>query len=150
MEPVVVLQWEYLPLGFFEEPIYGKFDQTDLKIENGKVEASTPATAYDTSPGVGDSLYDRVEGYFRATQVLAHRPPKLSAPVTIRIDEKGNRLSEVHSVDGLEMRSGQGTVEPLSTDASGNVLADARRDRLAREQRFRDLVVKHVADETCR
>ena len=74
MDPVVILEWSYSPAGLFEEPIFEKVGpSTDLKIDNGKVEARTPTSAYDTDPALGDALHDWVENYFRATQVLASR-----------------------------------------------------------------------------
>jgi hypothetical protein len=138
MDPVVILKWDYSPAGFFEEPIYAKIGPSDLEIDNGKVEARTPASAFDSNPALGDALVDQIESYFQAMQAMTHRPFQLTVPAKIRIDEKGTQSIDVALRDGLEMKSSQGTLEP----------EDVRRARLANQKRFRDLVAIHSADET--
>src|SRR4030095_14654777 len=148
MEAVVILQWDYLPAGFFDEPISEAIGDTDIEIENGSAEASTPAGIYDADPTLGDSLYDRIESYFRATQVFSHRDFNLRHPTTIRVDEAGNRSIRTSALLGVKLAGGLGKFGVVTTDASGKVLVDLPREVLAAERRFRELVAKHWSNET--
>ena len=102
---------------------------------------------YDADPALRDSLSARIESYFRATQLLAHREFKLGRLMMIR-DEPGMRSIRTTGLLGVKLTVEQGVLGVQSTDASGNVVVDTRRDHLEEKRRFRELVAKHASDET--
>src|SRR5262245_42095973 len=148
MDAVIILQWDYLPAEFFQEPIVETIGDTDIKIAKGSAEAVTPASVYEADQALGDSLYDRIESYFRATQVFSHRDFNLRHPTTIRVDEAGNRSIRTSAFLGVKLTGGVGKLGVVTIDVGGDVLVDAPREALEAERRFRELVAKHWGDET--
>jgi hypothetical protein len=62
---------------------------------------------YDADPSLPDSLSTRIESYFRATQVLAHRKFKLGRLTTIR-DEPGMRSIRTPALLGIQLTADRG------------------------------------------
>jgi hypothetical protein len=88
---VVILEWQFSPPGYFEEPINVTRDDYTMIIGDGKVEARIDSAIYDRNPSMRQALHDAVNGRFLGVQLLTHKAYNLSRSTMTRLHPDGRR-----------------------------------------------------------
>lgn len=137
----VQLEWKYSPETYFEEPIQISFEGGDLEIRDGVAIAKIDPKIYHADNSIPEVLTRKIESRLHAVQIMTHKYYELSPSRTdIRDDGKKNHYLEVES---CVTTTNIGQVEIVVTDKDGNIIADTKRDRLDKQNRFACLVDKH-------
>lgn len=138
----VVLEWQFSPADYFEEPI--TISRTDyvMVIDSGHVTATIASAVYDADPSMRTSLHESLNGRMQGVQLFSHRPFTLSKPTVIRLHPDGRRDVSVEVV-GQQIKVSLGVVDVQTRDSDGNVVSDSKRDRIAAKMSLAELVSTH-------
>ena len=93
MSVVVVVQWNFSPPGYFEEPIEIVRGDYTLTIANGKAEATLESAAYDANPSIRQTLHEGLNDRFLGVQ--AADSPRIRANA-LHYDAGAPRCSKGH------------------------------------------------------
>lgn len=138
----VVLEWNFTPPDYFEEPITVSRDDYAMSIKDGKAEARIPAAIYDASPSLRGMIHDALHDRFLAVQLLTHKAYDLSKSSMMRVHADGRRDIFMEVEPGRLTLSG-GNVDFQVVDKNGTVISDSKRDRLAKKRSLSELVITH-------
>lgn len=142
MNQVVVLEWTFSPIDYFEQTVEVRRDDYILKIENGKAAARVDPRAYDADPNYRLALHEALNDRFLTVQVLTHRPYNLAKPAMYRVHPDGRKDVTLFAEPG-HLRITGGSVDFSIKDKDGNVLADTRTDRIEKKEYFANLAEKY-------
>src|SRR4030095_4464701 len=91
MSAVMVLEWDFSPLDYFEEPIeISRYDYTMI-IADGNVQEKIDSSFYEAVPSMRQRLHDALNDRFLGVQLLSHRAYQLSKPTMTRVHRDGRR-----------------------------------------------------------
>ncbi len=139
MNAVVVLEWQFSPPDYFEEPINISRHDYTMSIADGKVEARIDSAIFDADPSLRQALHDGVNDRFLGVQLLSHRAYELSSSTMTRLHSDGRRDIYLDAEPGRLVLSGV-PIDIQVTDKDGNVVVDSRRDRIAKKKSLAELV----------
>lgn len=142
----VVLEWQFSPADYFEEPITIARDDCTMVIGDGKVEARIAPAVFDANPSMRGVLHEELNDRFLAVQLLSHRPYELSKSSVARLHPDGRRDISVE-VEGLRLKASVGPVDFQLTDKDGKIVSDSRRERIEKKKRLADLVSTYCAND---
>lgn len=135
----VVLEWQFSPPDFFEEPITVSRDDYTMAIDNGKVKATIASVAYDANPSMDAVLHETLNGRFLGVQLLSHRPYELSKPKMTRVHPDGRIDTRI--VPGTDKLTLPGyRIDTQEIDENGKVVSDSRQDRIKKKKSLANLV----------
>jgi hypothetical protein len=141
-EVTIVLEWNFSPPDYFEEPIAVSRDEYTMSIAIGKVEARIPAAVYDANPSLRTNIHDALQDRFLAVQLLSHKAYHLSKSSMMRVHPDGRRDIFMELEPGRLTLSG-GSVDFQVIDKNGNIVSDSKRERLEKKRSLSDLVIKY-------
>jgi hypothetical protein len=78
MEDRIIIEWTYTPETYFESDVEEDRGTFKLRIADGKVTATLPASAYDEDDRVLEVIDEQVRALFSGVQVVSHEPFMLS------------------------------------------------------------------------
>lgn len=73
MIKTVILEWEFSPPDYFEEPIEISLDNYIMKIEAGNVTATIDYSVFSEKPSLREDLRVSLNNRFLAAQLLSHQ-----------------------------------------------------------------------------
>lgn len=141
MNKIIVLEWTYTPPDYFEEPIHIVCNQYEMTIDNGKAEARIKPEYYDKDHKMRDVLHSFLNDRFLGVQILNHKPFGLSKPSMYRLYPDGRKDITIFAESGIFITS-IGTVDIVITDKNGNVVADSKKERIAKKKKLAELATK--------
>src|ERR687898_617078 len=121
MNVVVVLEWNFLPPDYFEEPIEISRHDYTMIIANGNVEAKIDSLVYEADPSMRQRLHDALNDRFLGVQLLSHRAYQRSKPKMTRVHPDGRKDFFMEAEPGRFVISGN-SVDFRVTDRHGNVI----------------------------
>lgn len=141
----VLLEWQFTPHDYFEQPITVSRQDYTLVIADGTARATIPADVFDATPSMRDTLHGELQARFLAAQLLSRSLFVLSKSSLVRVRPDGRRDIFVELESG-QLRVSLGSIDVRATDRDGNVVSDSRRDRIARRNSLADLAGAHSRD----
>lgn len=142
----VVLEWQFSPPDYFEEPITISRKDYLMVIDSGHVKATIAAAVYDGDPSMRTSLHEALNDRMHGVQLLSHRPFELSKPTVIRLHPDGRRDISVE-LEGGQLKLSGGVVDVQVIDKDGNVVSDSKRDRIEKKKSLAELVTTYRAGD---
>jgi hypothetical protein len=150
MSTNVILQWQFSPRTYFEEPRQIPHSGCIITIADGKVEARFDASVYDQDPSIREPLHNTVVSLFRGAQLVNQKPYQLSPnPTIIRLASDGSRgvSVEVAWTAGIVLGCAVGCAVDIQVlDKDGKVVRDSRQERIAKRNGLADLAERHAKD----
>jgi hypothetical protein len=145
MKTVVLLEWTFSPVDYFEELI--RIDRGDyvMAIADGKVEARIDASLFDKDPSLRQNHHAALNDRFLGVQLLTHHPYTLSNSAMTRLHPDGRRelFVEAAILAFAEMR-----VDVQVLDEDGSVVSDSRQERIDAKRNLSELVATHRVRDT--
>ncbi len=146
MKNVVLFEWTYEPVDFFEEQFLIEQDGYDISIEDGVVKAPVPKGIYDANPSIKNYLHELINANFLAIQVLKHIPYKLNEKSVYSVfDEMGNEKETISKLEPIKFSVIISSFDHMRHDKDGNILFDTRQERIDRHKEFSQRVSKYVS-----
>jgi hypothetical protein len=146
MNVVVVVEWQYSPPAYFEETIRILRSDYTMTIADGKVEARIDSAIYDANPALRQGLHDALNDRFLGVQLLGNTAYELSRSTMTRLHPDGRREIYVDVEAHLVLSD---KVDSQIIDKDGTVVADSKRNRIAKKKKLAELVGTYRAtDET--
>ncbi len=150
MEDRIIIEWTYTPETYFEDDVEEDWETFKLRIADGKVTATLPASVYDEDDKVLDVIDQQVRVLFSGVQVVSHEPFMLSGYTLYRQHPDGGKDVTVFP-ESCVMELKTGTIDIIVADSAGNVISDTRADRIREKLEFARLAAKHsITDSTVR
>ena len=136
----VTITWSYKPTDYFEDPYKGTFEDVELKIFDGSIEATVDAILYDSDPGLSARLKQHIIGLFDGIKLMSHSPYEIRTGAIERERPDGGRdIVIIPSAACAVAMAGKVNVKLIDKD--GNVIHDSRAERI----RSRMLVAQAIA-----
>lgn len=142
-EAKAVLEWEYTPSDFFEDPVQVCAGSGRISIEKGWARGSFDASEYARGADFRDKMHELLRQEFLIRQLFTQRAFKLDKPAMTREYSSGQRDVTVF-VETLKLRLRTYPADITVGNAKGNVALDTRTKRLADQRDFRDKIAKLV------
>lgn len=142
MSAVVVLEWTFSPLDYFEEAIEISRQHYTMTIADGKVQAKIDSAIYEANPSMRQGLHDGLNDRFLGVQFLTHRAYDLSSSKMTRVHPDGRRDIFIEP-EPERLLISDGTADIQLTDKDGNVISDSKRDRIEKKKSLAELVATH-------
>lgn len=146
MTITVILEWNFSPPNYFEEPIEISRENYTMKIEPGEVIATIDYAVFNKNPSLQIELYESLNNRFLAAQLLSHQMYELFSSRMTHIDRDGHKHIFV-GLSSASMLVTTGHLDFLHTDKDGNVISDSRRDRIENKINLAELVAKHKPND---
>ena len=147
MSVIVVLEWQFSPLDYFEEPITISRDDYTMVIEKGKVEVRIPATIYDANQSIRGVIHEALNDRFLGIELLSHKPYELSKSSMVRLYPDGRRDIFLE-VEPCRIKVSVGMVDIQLVDKDGNIVSDTKRDRIEKKKSLAELISTYRATDT--
>ena len=144
---VVLLEWAFSPVDYFEAPISITRGDYDMTISSGKAVARIEAATFDVKPSMRESLHESLRSRFIAVQLLMHRPFELTKSTTTRLHPDGRRDISLE-LEGAQIAVTGGAIDVRVTDKDGNVVVDSKRDRIERKETLGELIAVHRGSDS--
>lgn len=141
-EDVVVLEWKFSPLDYFEESIQINRDDYVMSIDKGTVEARIRPEVYDKDQNMRDKLTAALNDRFLGVQLFSHKTYELSKASMYRLHPDGRRDVTMFLEPGVLKVTGKG-IDFTLNDKDGNVIRDSKRERIQKKQEFAELAEKY-------
>jgi hypothetical protein len=142
----VILEWQFSPPDYFEEPITISRKDYVMVIDSGHVKATIASAVYDADPTMRTSLHEALNDRMHGVQLLSHRPFDLSKPTVIRLHPDGRRDISVE-LEGAQVNVSGGVLDVRVIDKDGNVVSDSKRDRIEQKKNLAELVSTYRAGD---
>lgn len=139
---IIVLEWSFSPLDYFEASIHLERNDYEMIIENGKVEAKISPDVFENNPTMRDDLTNALNDRFLGVQLLTHKPYQLSKASMCRLHPDGRRDITVF-VESISAIAVMGTADIMITDKNGNVIVDSKKERIDKKKQLSDLTEKY-------
>lgn len=146
MGVTVILEWDFSPSNYFEEPIEISRQDYSMTIEAGKVTAKIDYATFNTNPSMRKELHDGLNNRFLGVQLLSHQLYELSSPNMTHIHPDGRRDFFLDASPGSIVITG-GSIDFRHTDKDGNIISDTRRDRIEKKKSLAELVAAHKPND---
>jgi len=140
----VLLEWTYTPADYFEEVVHVQRSDYRMTIDSGTAVAAIDAATYDATPDMRKKVHADLDARFLGMQVFRRRPYQFSSSLETRDGRKASNIE--CGVGGMVMVGMQAQLDVRAVDANGNVIVDTKRDRIAKETDFAELVERHRTD----
>jgi hypothetical protein len=142
MRAVIVLEWDFSPPDYFEEPIEISRHDYIVIIADGKVQAKIDSSVYEADPSMRQRLHDALNDRFLGVQLLSDRAYQLSKPTMTRVhpDERRDFFVEP---EPERLKISDNLVDVRITDRHGNVISDSRQDRIEKKKSLAELVARY-------
>jgi len=142
MKEIVVLEWTFAPLDYFEQPIHIIRDNYEMTIDKGKVEARIEAQYFDSEPDFQMKLHELLKSRFYGASILNQKPFELSKPSMYRIHPDGRKSFTLFAEPGA-MRVTGGNADLIVTGPDGKVISDSRQERIEKRNILAERVEKY-------
>jgi hypothetical protein len=142
MRALIMLEWQFSPSDYFEDPTTISRDDYTMMIENGRIEARIDSVRYDADLSLRDTLHAELNDRFLAVQLLSHKPYDLSKSRMSRQHPDGRRDIFLDA-EPLHLKLSGGRVDVQVKDKNGNVIVDSRRDRIEKKKNLADSISTH-------
>ncbi|MBI2883934.1 MAG: hypothetical protein HYY11_08525 [Candidatus Methylomirabilis oxyfera] len=146
MNAVVVLEWNFSPPDYFEEPLEISRQDYTMTIADGKVQAKIDSAIYEANPSMRRSLHDALNDRFLGVQLLTHRAYEPSKSTMTQVHPDGHRDIFMEAEPGHIVIAGN-AVDIQVIDKDGNVISDSKRDRIEKKKSLAELVSTHRATD---
>lgn len=146
MEDVVLLEWSFTPVDYFEDEIRIVRDKCEMVIKEGKVEARIDPSVYNREDKMRDTLHESLNDRFLGVQLLTHKPYDLSKASMCRLYPDGRKDVTIFPEPGVFTLSG-GSVDFVVKDKTGNIVSDSRRDRIEKKKELAGLAEKYSSKD---
>lgn len=141
---LVQLKWKYSPTTYLEGPILIEFEGGTLEIKDGVAFTEIDPEFFHADQSIRDVLTKKIENRLHAVQIMTHKNFELSKSSRTDLQEDG-RKHHFLEVDSCVMTASVGSVDLIVKDKDGNVIFDAKKERLEKQNNFASLVDKHRA-----
>jgi hypothetical protein len=142
MGAVIMLEWKFSPLDYFEESIELSRQDYTMTIVDGQVHAKIDSAIFEADPEIRQRLHDTLNDMFLGVQLLTHSAYELSRSTKIRVQPDGHR-DIILEPEPMRIGVSFGTVDIQVTDKYGHVIVDSKRDRIKKMNRLMDLIGIH-------
>jgi hypothetical protein len=129
----VILVWRFSPSDYFEEDLQVKDTDYTMTLVAGMVEAHINPERYDTDPVIRETLEEFLHNLFSGAQLTSHRPYELSRPSVCRPNVRGG-MDTTLFVEACEVPCLSDSADIIITDKDGNIIADTKRERVAKRE----------------
>lgn len=146
----IKLHWKYSPSNYVEESISLASNGWALEISDGKALAVVEPSFFSENPNIDEELRQKIDSRLRVIQLMTHKPFDLSN--TNRTDTLENGAQRYY-VQPHSMIQGSSIerVDTIVKDKDGRIVADSKRDRLNKQERYASLIEKYCpSDNTLR
>ena len=138
-EDIVLLEWEFSPSDYFEEEFTLTYDDCQLVIKEGKIEARIDPIVYNQKDKMRNSLYEFLNNRFSGVELYSHKPYKLSETSETRVYADGRKDVTIYAKVSMISISSL-TVDTIISDKNGKIISDSKRDRIQKKQEFAQLI----------
>lgn len=143
---ILEFEWSFTPPDLFEERAELSWSGRTFIADAGKVVARFETSGGpDAWPLLANELHQIVRTQFLAAQVLSHLPFALSRPTYARLRPDGGRDFFIIA-ETARLTLKMGAPEVRTTDATGNVVYDSRKERVERRKSFAGLAANGAGD----
>jgi len=139
---MVILEWNFTPADYFEEPINLLRDNYEINIEDGRARANIEAKHFDSNPDLRTKIHESLNSRFQAAQIINRKTYELSESSMSRIHENG-AVSQTIFVKAAELIVTANSPDIVITESNGEVAGDSKRERIAKREALANLVEKH-------
>lgn len=141
----IEIEWNYTPLGYFEDKILLEQNGYTIEINAGYITAKMTADFFDSRPGFRDSLSEELKRYFLGLQIVYRKAFDIQGGVIIRKGPDGRRdvTLVVHSMVHKHTMS---NVDLVYTDSYG-VVYDTRKTRIHTAHDIGKLSARYASDD---
>lgn len=146
MSITVLLEWDFTPPNYFEEPIEILRQDYNMTIEDGKVTAKIDYTIFNDNPSMRKELQDGLNNRFLGVQLFSHVKYELSSSKRTFVHPDGRKEFFLDASSGNYIITG-GSVDFRHTDKDGNIISDSRRYRIEKKKSLAELVVTHKPND---
>lgn len=142
MTKTVILEWDFSPSNYFEEPIEISRQNYMMTIDAGKATATIDYVVFNENPTLREEIQESLNNRFLGVQLFSHLPYELSKSKMIHVDADGGKhiFLEINSV---VMLMTAGNLDLQVKDKHGNIISDSKRDRVGKKMNLAELVAKH-------
>ena len=144
------LEWIYDPADLFEVPYQHAGVDFGLLVDAGRTVATLSVPQEPVSPDVEERVGAVLKSIFLVRQLQIHRKYSLEGPRTYQHSAAARKHISIRVGTAVEV-STAGHVDLIMTDAAGNILRNARAERIAEHRSVLDSVApKLVRSATLR
>ena len=146
MTKTVILEWDFSPPNYFEEPIEISRQNYIMTIEAGKATATIDYATFNANASMRNELHDGLNSRFLAVLLFSHLAYKLSNPKMTHVHPDGHTdifLEISSSVSKMSI----GTLDLQVADKDGNIISDSRRERIEKKKKRAELVATHKPND---
>ena len=146
MSVIVILEWDFSPPNYFEEPIEISRQNYVMTIEAGKATATINYATFNNNPSLREELHESLNNRLLGVQLFSHVPYELSSSKIFHIHPDGRKdiFIELSSVSCVMFA---GSLDTLHTDKDGNIISDSKRDRIEKKRSLSELVITHKPND---
>ncbi|HDH04928.1 MAG TPA: hypothetical protein ENH01_04345 [Nitrospirae bacterium] len=142
MEDIVILEWKFSPIDYFEENICIKRDAYIITITSGTIEAQIRPEIYDNDKSILDRLHNALNDRFIGVQMLSHKPYELSKASMYRLHPDGRKDITIFA-EPCVIKMTIGEVDFIVKDKDKNVISDSKKKRIQKKIESAELVEKY-------
>lgn len=137
----IVLKWTYTPVDFFEVKETNLLPIYEHTIEGGNITVSMDLSEYISLPGIQEQLRDQLISLFLGA-ILGIQKPFAIKYVGQEITHINGKTEPNLNIDSSAHAMTAGTLDVVDRDSNGNVIADAKLERLDKLRKLAKLSVK--------
>ncbi len=133
MSVTVILEWDFSPPNYFEEPIEISRQDYSMTIVAGKVTAKIDFDVFTSNPSMREDLHNALNSRFLGVQLISHHAYELSSSKKFHLHPNGQKDIFIE-LSSASMLMTAGHLDFVHTDKDGNVISDSRRDRIEKKK----------------
>jgi len=138
------LVWTYEPKDFFEAAYHAATEVYDLVVRDGRAVATLKVPQNPVKPGLVKLIAEDLEDFFLVRQLRQRRSYKLQqGPPSIQQHGVGGGTTV--TVEASDAAASVANPDVLIQDQAGNVLADTRAARIAKDTAMLDAITSKLA-----
>jgi hypothetical protein len=145
-DDIIVLEWNFSPSDYFEEPVQIDGSNYLMTIEKGKVQARIDPAVYGKDHKMRDELHDSLNYRFLGVQLLTHERYELSKASMYRLHSDGCKDITIFP-ESCSSATSVGPVNLILKDKNGRIQSDSRQERVQRKKHLSELAEKYAAQD---
>lgn len=144
---VAIIEWQYTPPNFFEEPTTLPVDGYMISVENGLATVEIPVEEFDKDSSIYKGFDKQLRDNFLGAQVVSRQRYTLSSPTISRYDQNGSKAVQIFlKASVLSFTSGK--ADFIIKDSQGGIVSDTKAERAKRRQHLSALAAKYRGSDT--
>lgn len=139
-EAVTVLEWDYTPPDFFEEPVQVILDTGTIEIDNGRARGSFNALEHSRGSESRNEIHERLRQKFMAQQLFSGCTFILDRPGNMTREHPGGGRDHTLFAEPGHGKTAGAPAHFRITDPEGVVIQDNRSEQMAEQRGYLDKI----------